>query len=150
MVLVHTCFINTGASSQAPQLQLLLPMLMLTQHTHYSCHHGCAAARCCSKVDAHQTEPPLFKPRTPSLPNRQDHKLLWSQGVAGMHTTIDHVEAGHWQHRAGVACQVGNVAVQRDALGSSTSLAVEQTAMAVVVVRVCCGNQHSTVVSALV
>lgn len=43
-----------------------------------------------------------------------------------MHPSVDHVEAGHRQHRAGIAGQVGNVLVQGQALGRGTSLTTQQ------------------------
>mmetsp|Transcript_13132 Transcript_13132/g.55007 ORF Transcript_13132/g.55007 Transcript_13132/m.55007 type:complete len:343 (+) Transcript_13132:888-1916(+) len=47
--------------------------------------------------------------------HRQHHELLHGQLVASVRAAVDHVERGHGQHELGVARQLGDVLVQRDA-----------------------------------
>ena len=55
--------------------------------------------------------------------SRQEHKLLHGELVAGMRATVDDVERWYWHDDFGVAGQVGDVAVEWDALLGRASLA---------------------------
>jgi hypothetical protein len=60
-------------------------------------------------------------------PGGDDKELLESKLVAGMLSTIDHIEARHWKSiRVGVSSEICIVLEERDSLTSSTGLAGSQ------------------------